>query len=79
MVEWERTQERSIIIGTCPSCGTEIGLGETPGFGARYSCIACGAYLEVISLSPTVLDWAFDLPEGRLEYDYHIGGSADPM
>jgi hypothetical protein len=34
--------------------------------------------LEVIGLGPTVLDWAFDLPEGQLEYDYHIGEAADP-
>jgi lysine biosynthesis protein LysW len=68
-----------MIVGTCPSCGTEVGLGEAPGLGTRHSCRACGAYLEVISLSPTSLDWAFDLPEGKLEYDVPIGDTADPL
>lgn len=66
-----------MIVGTCPSCGSDIGLGEAPGLGARHSCAGCGAYLEVIGLSPTVLDWAFDMPEGKLEYDYQIGETAD--
>jgi len=26
-----------------------------------------------------VLDWAFDLPEGQLEYDDQIGQSADHL
>jgi hypothetical protein len=33
----------------------------------------------VISLSPTSLDWAFDLPEGKLEYDTPIGDMADHL
>jgi lysine biosynthesis protein LysW len=68
-----------MIVGTCPSCGSETRLGEAPGLGTRTSCVACGAYLEVIGLSPTVLDWAFDQPEGELEYDYQIGESADQL
>ena len=68
-----------MIVGTCPSCASETALGEAPGLGARTSCHTCGAYLEVIGLSPTVLDWAFDLPEGQLEYDDQIGQSADHL
>lgn len=59
-----------MIAGTCPACGEEIVLGQAPGLGNRVTCTACGAYLEIIGLSPTQLDWAFDLPEGQLEYDY---------
>lgn len=68
-----------MIVGTCPSCGSEMGLGEAPGLGARTSCQSCGAYLEVIGLTPTVLDWAFDLPEGQLEYDEPIGTTGDHL
>lgn len=60
------------MVGTCPACAEEIGLGPAIGLGSRATCPGCGAYLEIIALEPIVLDWAFDPPEGQLQYDYQV-------
>jgi len=64
------------MVGTCPACGGEIGLGQATGLGSRATCPGCGAYLEIIGLEPLELDWAFDQPEGQLQYDYLLEENA---
>jgi lysine biosynthesis protein LysW len=62
-----------MTAGRCPECGSEIGLGPSAELSARVVCGGCGAYLEVISLSPVELDWAFDQPVSHMQYDYDLG------
>ena len=40
----------------CPACGAAIALPEDPILGEVVWCDACGAELEVLSLSPLRLD-----------------------
>jgi len=47
----------------CVHCDQRIELELSAGVGRRVTCPACGAYLEVISLSPVELDWAYDQPQ----------------
>jgi alpha-aminoadipate carrier protein LysW len=44
----------------CPDCGEEVNLGVHPKEGQSVTCPNCGADLEVISLEPLELDWAYD-------------------
>jgi alpha-aminoadipate carrier protein LysW len=46
--------------GYCPECDSKISLGRDPQEGQKVTCSSCGAYLEVVGLSPIDLDWAFD-------------------
>jgi hypothetical protein len=46
----------------CVHCDHRIDLGPGASVGRRVTCPACQAYLEVISLSPVELDWAYDQP-----------------
>ena len=43
----------------CPGCGYLINLKEGVNVGARTGCPECGELLEVISLKPLELDYAF--------------------
>jgi lysine biosynthesis protein LysW len=44
--------------GFCPECDAEVGLGNAPKLGQRVTCHSCGAFLEIIEMSPIELDWA---------------------
>lgn len=55
--------------GYCPECDNDINLGRDPNKGQKVSCPSCGAYLEVVGLSPIELDWVFEDDE-ELEYEY---------
>lgn len=44
----------------CPACGNPIEVGKGVKLGARIECPECGALLEVISLKPPELDYAFE-------------------
>lgn len=46
--------------GFCPECDQDIDLGKSPREGQYVTCNGCGAYLQVIGLSPIELDWAGD-------------------
>jgi lysine biosynthesis protein LysW len=46
----------------CPRCRRKIELEQVER-GEWVSCPYCWADLEVISLNPPVLDWAYDGPE----------------
>jgi lysine biosynthesis protein LysW len=55
--------------GYCPDCDSDIKLGNDPRKGQKVTCPSCGAYLEVVGLSPIELDWALDDDE-EYEMDY---------
>jgi lysine biosynthesis protein LysW len=52
-----------MAVAFCPECEQGVKLGTNPQEGQKVSCPECGANLEVISLSPLELDWAYDAPE----------------
>jgi lysine biosynthesis protein LysW len=52
--------DRKTIVATCPECDESIGLGAKLYVGQRIVCPHCEIDLEVISLVPLELDWAFD-------------------
>jgi alpha-aminoadipate carrier protein LysW len=43
---------------TCPECGEPVELGDDAQVGERVTCVECRADLEVLSLSPLVVDYA---------------------
>jgi len=50
----------------CVHCKERISLGARPEVGQRVTCSACQACLELISLNPIELDWAYDGPTGEV-------------
>jgi alpha-aminoadipate carrier protein LysW len=55
---------------SCPDCGQKISLVRA-WEGQLITCSNCNAELEVISLDPPELDWAYVEPEEEEEYwDY---------
>jgi lysine biosynthesis protein LysW len=56
-----------MAVAYCLECGNSIGLSARPCEGQRLICTACGARLEVISLRPLELDWAYDEPCWHME------------
>ena len=53
--------------GLCPECDAEVSVGKGAKIGQKVTCHSCGAFLEVVEISPMELDWAFDDDE---EKDY---------
>jgi lysine biosynthesis protein LysW len=56
----------------CPECDTKINVGVQPQKGQLVSCPGCGAYLEIVELSPIELDWAEvddDFEDDEEDYD----------
>lgn len=49
-------------VVACPDCGQKIDLGPQPKLGQEVVCPYCEADLEVISLDPLELDWAYVEP-----------------
>lgn len=47
----------------CPECDEKLRVPGKPRLGQRFTCFNCGAELEVISVDPVEIDWAFDEPE----------------
>lgn len=50
----------------CVHCKERISLGPRPEIGQRVTCSACQACLEIISVNPIELDWAYDAPVGEV-------------
>ena len=44
----------------CPDCDGRIVLNPHANLGQKLTCPHCDAELEVISLNPLELDWAYD-------------------
>ena len=42
---------------TCPECGEPVVFGEGAQVGDRVACAECGVDLELLSLSPLVIDY----------------------
>jgi alpha-aminoadipate carrier protein LysW len=43
---------------TCPECGEPVELGDDAQVGEGVTCVECRVDLEVLSLSPLVVDYA---------------------
>jgi alpha-aminoadipate carrier protein LysW len=54
---------------TCPDCGRRIVLRSQPRVGEEVICPHCEADLEVVSLDPLELDWAWIEPAGDQDVD----------
>ncbi|MBC7251603.1 MAG: lysine biosynthesis protein LysW [Anaerolineae bacterium] len=60
-----------MAVAFCPDCGHRIKLGAGTREGQLIMCPNCDAELEVISLNPPELDWAYVEPEEEEEdWDY---------
>ncbi|MGA9193294.1 MAG: hypothetical protein WBZ24_16330 [Anaerolineales bacterium] len=62
--------------GYCPDCDSDIKLGSDPRKGQKVTCPNCGAYLEIVGLSPIELDWAFDDDDDE-EYELDYEGDEE--
>ena len=51
---------KKMLVAECPECETKIRFPQTPPMGETLTCHECGETLQVISLSPLELDWAYD-------------------
>jgi alpha-aminoadipate carrier protein LysW len=56
-------------VAPCPDCGREIQLWPLLKVGEELICPHCEAELEVISLDPVELDWAY-LPPAEDDEDW---------
>ncbi len=48
-----------VAISFCLDCHREINLGPHPAEGQKLKCPHCGTELEVLSIKPLELDWAY--------------------
>ena len=60
-----------LSVASCPGCGVNIRLQEPVRLGEFVICDECGDELEIVSMSPIKLDWAFEEPfdEDDEEFD----------
>ena len=49
-----------VLVAECPECETRIRFPKAPQIGAILTCQECDETLQVVSLSPLELDWAYD-------------------
>ncbi len=59
-------------MAICPSCDEDVRIMGRPRLGQIISCPRCGSKLEVVSVNPVELDWAFEddeLEEDELDDD----------
>jgi lysine biosynthesis protein LysW len=63
-----------MALATCPGCDEDIQLTGRARLGQTVICDRCGARLEIISVAPAELDWAFDesddLEDDSDDFDY---------
>jgi lysine biosynthesis protein LysW len=60
-----------MLVAECPECETKIRFAQAPQINETVNCHECGEVLQVISLSPLELDWAYDEePEDWDEEDW---------
>lgn len=58
----------------CPNCGSTVRLEQKPELESLVFCPECDETLEVVSVNPLRLDWAYDdedddSDEGFVDYD----------
>ncbi len=51
------------VVADCPDCGARVSLKETAKIGTIVKCPECGERLEVISLKPPELEYAYEEEE----------------
>ncbi|MGA9533174.1 MAG: hypothetical protein WBR18_10705 [Anaerolineales bacterium] len=56
--------------GYCPDCDATVDVGGNPKKGQTLTCGSCGADLQVKSISPVELDWAYEDDEVEAEFEY---------
>lgn len=57
-------------VAYCPECNARVNVGSKPREGQTIVCARCHAELEVISVDPLELDWAFtEVADDWEEYD----------
>ena len=52
-----------MISAFCPDCDEEMTFNPHPRLGQKVICPHCDVELEVISVDPLELDWAYDWSE----------------
>jgi hypothetical protein len=52
--------EMKMAKGYCIECEVPLKLGNSPTKGQRVTCVKCGAFLQVVGISPIEMDWAMD-------------------
>ena len=60
------------LTAECPECESIVSFKAMPELGKMVECASCGTKLEVVYLSPIMLDWVDDdIPEEfDDDYDY---------
>lgn len=58
------------IAAECPSCGENVVFDIKPQLGQVIICRYCGEELEVIDLTPILLDFPIEDEEYDSEFDY---------
>ena len=66
-----------MVKAYCPDCEEPIQLKGTPRLGMRLTCPSCGSELELISVDPPAVDWAYDDEEDENEDLYEDSDSED--
>jgi uncharacterized paraquat-inducible protein A len=49
-----------VVVAICPECHERFSLAAGLRVGQRITCPHCDIDLEVLSVAPLELDWAFD-------------------
>ena len=62
------TKKRLAVV-PCLDCEQTISLGSGVKHGQIVTCSSCGALLEVVSVEPLELDWAYVDFEADLDMD----------
>ena len=65
-----------MAIVSCVECDEELEINGSPRLGQKVVCPNCGAALEVASVNPLELDWAYE-DEGWDEDDDFVDDEED--
>lgn len=65
-----------MAIVSCVECDEELEINGSPRLGQKVACPNCGAALEVASVNPLELDWAYE-DEGWDEDDDFVDDEED--
>lgn len=58
-----------MAIATCIECDEEIEINGRPKLGQKVTCPNCGAELEIASINPLELDWAYEEEDDDDDWD----------
>ena len=54
----------------CPNCGSTVRLEQKPELESLVFCPECDETLEVVSVNPLRLDWAYDDEDDDYDEEY---------